>query len=246
MVAPFCVTVPAVDAGGCSYRPRLDQFVVAATELAAPATAMSRQAAQRLIAHGHVLVDGRPAKRAFRLAVGQRVEVSAPPPAKSAITPVVMGLDLLFEDDWLLVLNKPAGLPVHPGAGRPRVTLVAGLLAYQTTWSGIGGEQRPGIVHRLDADTTGVMVVAKHDVAHRHLAAQFTNREVEKRYLALAATCLPARAPRTGHIASFYGRHPRHRERMTGRLVTAKRRAESHYWVVGEAGGLSLVESTLR
>lgn len=222
---------------------RLDQF--AARALVASGLAVSRAAVLRLIAQGHVQIDGRAGKAAARLRHGQRVRVCVPPVVPASLSPVPMPLSILFEDDDLLVLDKAPHLPVHPGAGSRRATLVEGLLAHGPCWSGIGGVSRPGIVHRLDADTTGVMVVAKHDAAHRHLAQQFADRRVRKHYLALASAVLAADAPRHGTIDTFFGRHPVHRQRFTGRLRSGARRARSKFRVLAEYAGVSLVEVLL-
>src|SRR5919109_2862817 len=145
----------------------------------------SRAYLQHLIAEQQVRVNGRTTRAGYRLRDGDRISVSLPPPKPSAILPQPIPLDVLYEDAYLLVVNKAAGMVVHPGPGNASGTLVNALLAHCTHLSGIGGIERPGIVHRLDKDTSGVMVVAKDDSAHVSLAEQFAGREVDKVYQAL-------------------------------------------------------------
>jgi 23S rRNA pseudouridine1911/1915/1917 synthase len=170
----------------------------------------SRVRLQALIAEGNVLVDGRPAQASERLKIGQEVQITVPPPADVGIVPEHIPLDILFEDDDLIVLNKEAGMVVHPGAGHSTGTLVHALMAHGPL-SSIGGELRPGIVHRLDAGTSGVMVVAKTDTAHRHLARQFEVHSNERCYLAVVH-----KVPRVdrGMIRSFIGRDPVNRQKF--------------------------------
>ena len=198
---------------------RLDSYLVAAlpTQLAA-----SRAQLQAWMVAGHVRVGGRVASKSQRVVAGERIEVAPPALRAATVQAVAVPLQVLFEDAHLLVVNKPAHLDVHPGAGEPRVTLVHALLAHCTDLSGIGGVQRPGIVHRLDRGTTGAIVVAKHDVAHRHLAAQFAARTVHKTYLALvhATGAMLANEPGAkGRIDTPYGRHRADRKRFSGAFV---------------------------
>ena len=158
---------------------RLDRY------LAEAVPGLSRSQAQRLIDDGHVVVAGRTARANLSLKAGDRIEVDAPEPAPASAEPEDIPLPVLYEDSDLLVVNKPAGMVVHPAAGHSSGTLVNALLHHVDDLSGIGGELRPGIVHRLDKGTSGVMVVAKHDRAHEALAAQFHDREVDKEYVAL-------------------------------------------------------------
>jgi len=155
--------------------------------------------------------------------------------------PEPIPLDVLFEDDDLIIINKPADLTVHPGAGQREHTLVNALLSHCTTLSGIGGKERPGIVHRLDKETSGCLVVAKNDIAHRELSKQFAARTVEKIYLALVAGKL--RKP-TGVIEENIGRHPVQRKRMS---VSSKRgrAAKTEYRVIRSSDQASLVECRL-
>ena len=157
---------------------RLDSYVAAHLGL-------SRSRVAALIAEGRVLVDGGAAKKSEAVVAGRTVEVSVTPPAPSRAEPEDIPLDIAFEDRDLVVVNKPPGLVVHPALGNPRGTLVNALLHHVGDLSGIGGTLRPGIVHRLDRGTSGLMVVAKNDHAHAELARQFQERAVEKEYVAL-------------------------------------------------------------
>src|SRR5213079_638326 len=143
---------------------------------------------------------------------GDEIELTEPPVEKIEARPEPIPLEILFEDDDLIVINKPAGLVVHPGAGHRQHTLVNALLSHCPTLSGIGGKERPGIVHRLDKETSGCLVVAKNDAAHRGLSKQFADRTVQKIYLALVTGRL--RKP-AGVIEEKIGRHPVHRQRMS-------------------------------
>ncbi|MBC7105762.1 MAG: RluA family pseudouridine synthase, partial [Firmicutes bacterium] len=149
---------------------------------AARLTGLTRSRVRRLIEEGLVLVNGRVAKAGRRVRGGERVTVAVPPPEPAAAVPEPLPLDVVYEDDDLLVVNKPRGMVVHPGAGHARGTLVNALLHHcRGTLSGIGGVMRPGIVHRLDRDTSGLLVVAKNDEAHQALARQIKARTVTRR-----------------------------------------------------------------
>lgn len=145
----------------------------------------SRSQIQRLIKDGHVTVAGKPAKANLPVKAGQLIEVDVPEPVDPTPQPEALPLTILYEDPDLVVVDKPAGMVVHPAAGHAGGTLVNALLHHVDDLSGIGGEKRPGIVHRLDRGTSGLMVVAKHDAAHQELSRQFRDREVEKEYVAL-------------------------------------------------------------
>ena len=145
----------------------------------------SRASLQRLMRAGRVRILGRPARPSYTVRGGEHIEIELPPPRPSHLEPQPLPLTILHEDADLLVIDKPAGLPVHPGAGARRITLVNALLHHCSDLSVIGGVERPGIVHRLDRETSGVLVVAKNDAAHRSLAAQFKARTVKKLYEAL-------------------------------------------------------------
>lgn len=173
---------------------------------------LSRARWQRLISEGFVLVNGKPAKASQRLAGGELIEADIPEPSESALVPENIPLDIHYENEDLLVVNKPAGMVVHPGAGHPSGTLVNALLAHCPDLPGIGDTKRPGIVHRLDKDTSGLIVVAKNDLALRHLQAQFKEREVSKRYIALIDGQIQ---PSTALIDAPIGRNPAQRKIMT-------------------------------
>ena len=154
-----------------------------------------------------VLLNDAPAKPAILVAAGDCIEVSEPPPRPLDLAAEDIPLDVVFEDGELLVINKPAGLVIHPAAGNPSGTLVNALLNYCTDLSGIGGAERPGIVHRLDKDTSGLLVVAKTESAHHGLSLAFRRRQVEKRYLAVCYGVPPSlkawwRRPSTATRAS--------------------------------------------
>jgi len=222
-------TVPPAEAGE-----RLDAFL-------ARVSGLSRARVQRLMEDGFVLVDGRPQKPRHRIAPGQRVEVRIPDPTPLALVPERIPLDILHEDADLIVLNKPAGLVVHPGAGRMSGTLVHALLAHCRSLPGIGGVERPGIVHRLDRDTSGVLVIAKTDLAHQALSQQFKARQVQKRYLALVHGEMAVGA---GRIEAPIGRREHDRKRM-GVRREGGREARTHFRVLRRLPGMTLVELNL-
>ena len=211
---------------------RLDLFVARRTP------SLTRSRVRRLIDDGLVTVDGRTAAKAgVKLGAGQQVQVTVPPPQPIDLEPEAIPLNIVFEDEDLLVVDKPAGLATHPSPGHSRHTLVHAVLAHCPDLSGIGGKQRPGIVHRLDKDTSGLIIVAKHDAAHLSLAQQLKERRVEKRYLALVEG---RPEPPEGVIDAPIGRHPQHRKRMA--VVEGGREARTRYRVVREVAGRSLVE----
>ncbi len=179
----------------------------------------SRARLQALIGEGHVLVEGAPSRPSERLRPGQTVIVHLPPPARALPEPEDIPLVVVHDDPYLLVVNKPAGLVVHPGAGARSGTLVNALLRHVGDLSGIGGVLRPGIVHRLDRGTSGLLVVAKDDETHRELVRQFASRRVEKEYLALV---LGVPRTRSGEIEAPIGRHPVHRKKMSTRATRGR------------------------
>ncbi len=214
---------------------RLDQL------LARRLPQYSRSRLQQLIRSGFVRLNDASTRPRQIVRAGDKIDVREPPVEQIEIQPQRIPLDILFEDDDLIVINKPAGLTVHPGAGQREQTLVNALLSHCTTLSGIGGKERPGIVHRLDRETSGCLVVAKNDLAHRELSRQFADRNVEKIYLALVAGKL--RKP-ASVIEERIGRHPVHRQRMS---VTTKRgrTAKTEYRVLRSTGDASLIECRL-
>ncbi|HEY8994933.1 MAG TPA: RluA family pseudouridine synthase [Lacunisphaera sp.] len=173
----------------------------------------SRAAFQRALEAGLVKVDGKVISQADEVRTGQTIEFSFPEVVAAEVKPVDIPLDVIFEDKHLIVLNKSAGMVVHPGVGTGEDTMVHALLAHCAgELSGIGGVERPGIVHRLDKETTGLLVVAKNDAAHRALADQFASRTLRKEYVALVAGVPKADS---GTIDRSIARHPVHRHRMT-------------------------------
>jgi 23S rRNA pseudouridine1911/1915/1917 synthase len=198
---------------------------------------LSRARVQALLEGGFASLDGAPARPSVRVRAGQIASVSIPPPVAAAPLPEAIPLTILYQDDRLAVVDKPAGLVVHPGAGRPSGTLVNALLGCMEGLSGIGGVLRPGIVHRLDRGTSGLLVVAKDDETHRSLARQFAAREVEKDYLAIVHG-VPKRA--SGTIEAAIGRDATHRKRMSTRAARG-RPARSAYDVVEALDGAAVL-----
>lgn len=216
---------------------RLDRFL--STRL----PDLSRTRLQALIDDRHVRVDGLARKASHRLRGGEEVSVELPEPIPLDLIPEPIPLDIVYEDDAVLVVNKPAGMVVHPGAGHDRGTLVHALLAHCPTLSGIGGVRRPGIVHRLDKGTSGLLAVAKTDQAHRELTRQLKARTVSRRYLALVHGSLPQEA---GVIEAAIGRHPRDRLRMAVRPLGQGRAALTQFRVLERFEGFTLLEARLQ
>ena len=205
--------------------------------------AASRSALQRLIEQGHVRVNGRVVKQTHRPRAGEKIEIHWPEAAPAEAQPEAIPLDILFEDRSLLVLNKPAGLVVHPAAGHEEHTLVNALLHHCAgQLSGIGGIARPGIVHRLDKETSGCLVVAKNDETHVALSAQFARREVEKIYNAIVCGEL---ARESGELRAAIARHPSHRKRMAVRDDNAGRAAHTSYRVLERLRAATWVEARI-
>ena len=204
--------------------------------------AVSRGAIQRLIEEGHIRVNGRIIKPTHAPHAGEQVEVSWPEARSAEAQPEAMPLDILYEDETLLVLNKPPGLVVHPAAGHEEHTLVNALLHHCAgQLSGIGGVARPGIVHRLDKETSGCLVVAKNDETHLALSTQFATRKVEKIYHAILCGELPRDH---GEIRAAISRHPSHRKRMAVDEEVG-REARTGYHVLERLRGATLVEAAL-
>jgi 23S rRNA pseudouridine1911/1915/1917 synthase len=216
-------------------RLRLDQF------LAKRLPEFSRSRLQQLIRDRFVRLNNSTTRPRHIVRGGDKIELTEPPPEKVETLPEAIPLEILFEDDDLIIINKPAGLVVHPGAGHREHTLVNALLNHCAALSGIGGKERPGIVHRLDKETSGCLVVAKNDVTHRDLSKQFAARTVEKIYLALVAGKLPKT---TGVIEEKIGRHPVDRKRMSATTFRG-RAAKTEYRVVRSSDRASLVECRL-
>lgn len=208
-------TLVAEEGGG-----RIDSFIAEALPV------LSRTAVQRLIDAGHVSVNGASPRAAYKVRAGDTIVLYVPPPQPARIAPEVLPLDILYEDADILVVNKAAGMVVHPGAGNFSGTLVNALLAHCSDLQGIGGELRPGIVHRLDKDTSGVLIVAKHDRAIQALQRQFKEREVRKIYIALVIGNVEQDE---GVIDAPVGRHRVHRKRMA--VVTDGKSARTRWRV---------------
>ena len=204
--------------------------------LAAVAAGRSRSQIQRLIKEGHVRIGDRQARANTEVRAGEVVVVEVPAPRPAAPEAEPLPLEVVYEDRDLVVVDKPAGMVVHPGAGHAQGTLVNALLYHVEDLSGIGGEQRPGIVHRLDRGTSGLLVVAKHDAAHRALSRQFHDREIEKQYTALAWGVVHAGR----RIDLPIGRDPVHRQKMSARARRA-RSAVTRLVSAEQIGGVSLV-----
>ncbi len=202
---------------------------------------MTRSGVRRLIDTGFVTVNGRPEKPSLKLKGGERIVVKVPPPAPAVPVAEEIPLEILFEDSDIIVVNKPAGMVVHPGAGNYSGTLVNALLGHCRDLSGVGGEIRPGIVHRIDKDTTGILVVAKNDLAHRSLSGQFKQHSIKRVYMALVYG-----TPKEdkGLIDVAIGRHPSDRKKMSG-AARRGRHAVTRWKVAGRYPGMTLLRITL-
>jgi 23S rRNA pseudouridine1911/1915/1917 synthase len=197
---------------------------------------LSRTRAQKLIEDGNITVNGQTAKPSFKLQMGDMVDITIPPPLPSLLSPEAIPLKIIYEDKDLLVVDKPAGLTVHPAPGHYSHTLVNALLAHIPDLAS-GEPTRPGIVHRLDKDTSGLIIVAKNETAHMKLADQFKNRTVTKVYRALVQGRL---TPEEGIIEANIGRDPRDRKRMA--VVTLGRQARTEYKVLQYLANYTFME----
>jgi len=215
---------------------RLDKFI------SSQLPALSRVRCQQLIREGRIRLQGNQVKPSETVALGDAVDVDEPePPAPVPMEAEAIAMDILFEDASFLVINKPAGLVVHPGAGHLTGTVVNAVLHHCDDLSGIGGEERPGIVHRLDKETSGCLVIAKSDVAHQALSRQFADRTILKNYLAVVEG-IPRRL--NGTINAAIGRHHIHRQKMTVSDRPGARESETHYRVLASGEGLALLLCT--
>ncbi len=212
---------------------RLDRFV------ADNIPDLSRSTVQNLIASGNVLVDGQPRKPKFRMTPGEVVTVDIPPPQEDEILPDALPLDVVFEDRDIIVIDKPAGMVVHPAPGHPRGTLANALVAHVPDLA-VGGSQRPGIVHRLDKDTSGLIVAAKTDRGRTSLVSQWADQSVRKTYIALVAGVIQEAE---GTIDAPIGRDPKHRQRMA--VVRSGRPAVTHFSVLERFPNETLLEVTI-
>ena len=216
---------------------RLDSFLVESLP------EISRSQLKKLIEAKQVLVDGQPAKTAVKLKGGEQIEVALPEPEPIDAVPEALPLSILYEDKYLIVVDKAAGMVVHPAAGHTRGTLVNALLHHCTDLAGIGGELRPGIVHRIDKDTSGLLVVTKDDQSHQFLAAQFKQHSVNRCYLALVHGLIKQQI---GTVDQPLGRHPVQRKKISSNTRHGKR-AVTHWKVLRryDVDHLTLVELSL-
>ncbi len=212
---------------------RVDRYI------ADQADDLSRSFVQKLLDEGRVTIGGQVPKASYRVEAGDVIVVRVPPPQPLRISAEDIPLSIIYEDADLVVVDKPAGMVVHPAQGHPSGTLVNALLSHCKDLSGVGGRRRPGIVHRLDKDTSGLVVVAKNDVAHRHLQRQFKNRLVHKVYLVLTEGCLPA--PH-GVIDAPIGRDAKQRKRMAV-VAHGGREARTEYSVLERFAQHTLAEA---
>ncbi len=217
----------------CDTSLRLDAFVAAETEL-------SRTQAQRLIRDGAILLNGKSVKPNAVTQTGDLVEITYPDPVETDVLPENIPLDVVYEDADLLVINKPQGMVVHPSAGHESGTLVNALLYHIEDLSGIGGELRPGIVHRIDRMTSGLLVVAKNDEAHRALSDQFRDHSAHRSYVALVDGNI---REDEGTIDAPLARHPVDRKRMA--IVQGGREAVTHWRVAARYGQYTLLQIEL-
>ncbi len=213
---------------------RLDRY------LADQMPQLSRSQIQKLIVEGLVLVEGQAVRPSYRVSAGQEVTTTIPPPPQTTLLPQPLPLKLVYEDQDILVIDKPPGLAVHPGPGHPDRTLINAILAHAPEVGQIEASPRPGIVHRLDKDTSGLMVIAKNKPAQLELVRQMKERRVNKAYLALVSGCPE---PLEGAIEAPIGRHPVHRKKMA--VVAWGRPARTRYRVIQRLGPFSLLEVTL-
>lgn len=214
---------------------RLDTYLVSKNILP------TRTQVQKLILQEKIKVNGFPSKSSYRVKFQDVVSVEIPEPSKSVIEPQEIPLDILYEDTDVVVVNKPAGMVVHPGTGNKEGTLVNALLHHCKNLSGIGGVLRPGIVHRLDKDTSGVMVVAKNDQAHLHLSEQFKKRTIGREYQALIFGRMKEDE---GNFNQPIGRHPHHRKKMSSKAKKGKE-AKTYWKVLKKYDQLSLIQANL-
>ena len=202
---------------------------------------ISRSYIQKLIKDGDVLVNDKTSKASYTLRAGDIISVNVPPPVQLEIKPEKIPLDILYEDDDCIVINKPPGMTTHPGAGRNEGTLVNAILAHCKDLSGIGGVERPGIVHRLDKDTSGAIIVAKNDLAHNSIASQIQKKTARRCYLAIVSGEMPSKE---GQINLPVGRHPVDRKKMA--VVENGREALTLWKVLQKRGNFSLIQLELK
>ncbi len=198
---------------------------------------IARSQIQRLISEEQILLNGEPVRASYKVKKGDRIDITIPPPTPLELIPEDIPLDILFEDSALLVLNKAAGMVVHPAPGHYEGTMVHALLHHCHDLTGIGGRERPGIVHRLDKETSGVMVIAKTDEAHRFLSKQFKDHSIDRLYLALVC----GKVKKAGKINLAIGRDRIHRKKISAR-TSSPREAETHYMIKARFKPATLLE----
>jgi len=206
---------------------------------------LSRAFSQKLIEKGQILVNDRPSQSSYRLKLDDKVTIEVPPPEKYEVRPENLPLDIVYEDDDLLVVNKSRGMVTHPAPGHYTGTLVNALLYHAKNLAGIGGVERPGIVHRLDKDTSGLLLVAKTDLAHRSLSTQIKDRQVKRSYVALVHGVVKQDE---GFVQEKIGRHPVHRKKMAviKQAGLKSREALTFYKVLRRFKDYSLLELQLK
>lgn len=202
---------------------------------------LTRSRIKKLIEDGQTSLNNKPAKAGVKIKTGDQIGITIPAPQPIKAEPEKIPLDIVYEDRHIIVINKPHGLAVHPGAGRAKGTLVNALLYHCKDLSGIGGALRPGIVHRIDKDTSGVLVVAKTDKSHQFLSKQFKEHSMKRRYLALVWGMVKNDE---GTIDLPIGRHVSERKKMSVR-TSRGRRAVTHYKVIKRFDNFTLIEATL-
>ncbi len=210
--------------------------------LLARSTEMTRSQAQRLLEQGAVTLNGEPVKKNHRVSAGESFSLALPEPELAELIAQDIPLDVVYEDEDVIVVNKPRGMVVHPAPGHPDGTLVNALLFHcGETLSGIGGEKRPGIVHRIDRDTSGLIIAAKNDFAHQHLSAQLADRSLSREYEAVVRGRM---REEEGTVFAPIGRHPVDRKRMA---VTDRgsRPAMTHWFVIARYNGYTHIRCKL-
>ncbi len=214
-----------------SHPDRLDRYLIK------KGLSLTRSQIQRLISEKQILINRSPTRSSYRVKKGDRIDIRIPPPTPLELIPEPIPLNILFEDECLIVIDKPAGMVVHPAPGHYEGTLVHALLYHCKDLTGIGGRERPGIIHRLDKETSGILVVAKTDVAHRFLSKQFKDHSIERTYLALVC----GKVKRGGKIILPIGRDRVHRKKISPRTASP-REAETHYKVMERFKTATLLE----